>query len=251
MAHWHLVPSSCQAFSVRSVTFIAMKKQEFEIIQASPLKFFVVVMCGVGAILTIALLGSRMLPVHGKTLDSAWALFIITSGLFLLFRYGKKVIAVPTRITVTPESVSILNHKTGRETNIQLDQVAAYRPYLHNGNGELRLTLRDGRKETIRASNTLYGGQNLDGIIQAFEVEVAQQPPAVQTTAAVREPSFMEKPAATVLMLLLTAGLVWLTCAIIISDQPFKASALIAYSTYFTFAAQWYAARKRRQQRVS
>lgn len=227
-----------------------MKKQEFEIIQASPLKFFVVSMCGVGALLTIALLGSRLLPAHSKTFDSAWALFVITGGLFLLFRYGKQVIAVPTRITVTPESLSILNHKTGRETTILLDQVAAYRPYLHNGSGELRLTLRDGRKETIRASNTLYGGQNLDGIIQAFEGEVAQLP-AVQASGAVREPSFMEKPVATVLMVLLTAGLIWLTCAIISSDQPFKASALIAYSTYFTFGAQWYAARKRRQQRVS
>lgn len=226
-------------------------KQEFEIIQVSPLKLFAVLMCGVGVLLTIALLGSNMLPAHGKTVDSLWALSVIIIGLFLLFRYGKKLIAVPTRVTVTPESVSVLNHKTGRETNIPFDQVAAYRPYTYNGNGELRLTLRDGRKETIRASNTRDGRQNLNGIIQAFEEQVAQQPPAVQASGMVREPTFMEKPAATVLMALLTAGLVWLTWAIATSDQPFKASALVAYSTYFTFAIQWYAARKRRQQSAS
>lgn len=178
----------------------------------------------------------------------AWPFVVISGGLYLLFRFGKKLVAIPTHVTLASDSLTILNQQNGKESRIPFDQIALYRAANLNGNGELRLTLRDGSKQAVRANSRLYGEQDFDEMVRTFEAGMTKHHPlAGQDGGVIRETTFFEKSISMVLMVLLTAALAWLTWDIMTSDQPFKASVVIAYSTYSGFAASWYASREGRR----
>jgi hypothetical protein len=225
-------------------------KQEYELIQSNTGKLLLVWFGGFALVMVMAIKTSDWLLVDAsKNLHLAWFMVVILGGMFLLYRIGKAVSAVPMLVTVAQDHLTIAKPKSGEETRVPFAQIVAYRASSFNGAETLRLTLKDERKLQVKINSRLYEGQDFSGMVAAFEAAVGNfQQLAGPAVVVRRERNFFEKPLSTLLLGLLTAGLAWAVWAIVSKALPVKGNMFALLSSYLAYFAAWYAARERRNQ---
>ena len=225
-------------------------KQEFELIQSSIGKSLLVWLGGLPLVTAVAIGGPFwLLAGASKNLQLAWIGVIFPGGIYLLYRLGKAVSAVPTRVTVAADRLTIYKLRSSEETQVPFTQLAAYRASRLNGAQVLRLTLKDDRKLQVRINSQLYSGQDFDGMVVAFEAAVGHFQQGAGPAAAVRqERTFFEKPVSTLLLVLFTAFLVWAGWVVTTGPRPVTGNVFVCLGSYLTYLVSWYTARGRRNQ---
>ena len=225
-------------------------QQAFELIQSNTGKLLLMWMGGLALVTAVAIGGSVwLLAGAGPAPVAAWLGVVVLGGAYGLHRLGKTVSAVPTRVTVSPDRLTIYLPRSGEETPVPFAQLAAYRASRYNGAEALRLTLKDGRKMQIKINNQLHNGQDFAGMVAAFEAALGHYQQASGPAAAVqRERSFFEKPVSSWVFGAFTAALAWVGWFLATGPHPVKSSLFVALGSYISYATAWHGARARRNQ---
>lgn len=228
-------------------------KQEFELVQSNTGRLLLMWLGGLVLVTAVAIWGSvQLLAGAGKNIQFAWLGLVMVGGVYVLHRSAKAVGAVPTRVTVAPDRLTIYQPQSSEETQVLFSQIAAYRAWNYNGAHALRLTLKDERKLQLRINSQLHSDQDFGGMVAAFEAAIAHfQQESGPATLVRRERNFFEKPISTLLLVLLTAFLVGVVYVLVTKHLPVKGSLFVGLGSYITYLASWYAARERRNQAES
>jgi hypothetical protein len=224
--------------------------QDFELIQSNTSKLLLVWLGGIALVIAVAIMGLKLLGTGAsQNLELAWLMVSLLGGVYLLYRVGKVVSAVPTRVSVRSAQLTIVNLKSGEEIHVPFAHLMAYRASSFNGAEALRLTLKDASKLEIKVSSRLYDGQDFSGMVAAFETAVTHFQQAAGPASAVRrERNFFEKPISTLVLVVFTAGLVWAGWVVATGVRPVKGNHFMVVSSYIAYLVAWHAARERRQQ---
>lgn len=182
-----------------------------------------------------------------------WLVVLVVVGGYGLYRLLKRVGAESTQITVCADRLLVLHRKTGAAQEVVFDRIAAYRFTDFNNDVNLRLKLTDGSKMTFQVNELLHGGQNLAGLVQAFEAALSQHAASASETEAaivtVREKTLFEKPISTVLLVLFTGFMAWVTWQQHAQHRPVSSSVFSLWGIYSAYLVAWLFGRERRNEK--
>jgi membrane protein implicated in regulation of membrane protease activity len=225
-------------------------EQDFELIQSNTTRLLLVWVGGFALVIAVAIMGIKLLGAGAsKNLQLAWFMVVLLGGMYLLYRVGKAVSAVPTRVSVRSAQLTIVKPKSGEEIHVPFAHLTAYRASSFNGAEALRLTLKDASKLEVKVNSRLYDNQDFSGMVAAFETAVDHFQQAAGPASAVRrERNFFEKPISTLVLVVFTAGLVWAGWVVATGTRPVKGNHFMVLSSYIAYLVSWHAARERRNQ---
>ena len=168
----------------------------------------------------------------------------IVVGLVLYIR----AVTVPSLVSVAATQLTVYDQRRNQLV-LCLDyaDIAAYRHQTFNSTEELRLTCHHGERTSLKVAANLDLKGDFARMVQDFERQLAQAPAPAFPTAVprvvAREKSFLEKPVATVLLLLATVG-VGLLGWQVAEGHLTVGNVAGAFVGYVSFAVAWRAARR-------
>ena len=177
-------------------------------------------------------------------------IILVATGLYGLYRLLKRMCAEPMQVKVCADRLLVLNRKTGIEKEVEFVSIESYQFIDFNNEATLRLKLVDGRKMKLQVNGLLHRGQNLAGLVQAFEAALRQQVAIVSgaknPVVAMRERTFFEKPVSTVLLLLFASLLSWMAWEQHVHHRHVSGGMFSLWGIFSTYLAAWLVGWKRR-----
>lgn len=169
----------------------------------------------------------------------------IIAGMVLYIR----AVTVPSLVRISATQLTVHNQRLDQLVlRLAYADIAAYRHQTFNSTEELRLTRHNGERTSLKVAANLDLKGEFARMVREFEQQLAKVPAPTATTTlphlVAREKGFLEKPVATVLLLLATVGvglLLWQVAAGHLTIGQ-VVGALVGYGS---FAIAWRAARRR------
>lgn len=150
-------------------------------------------------------------------------------------------------ITLTDKALSIRSNQSTNEQTILLRQIKSYVYEEHNNSKLLALRLHSGKRIKFR-HNDFWGKDDFYALVVDFKkcIEHISNSSDEATVAIQREPSFYEKPVATVLGWTMVAAVVLITGIILFKGTKRTGwnSILLVYSSALSYLGPWLSARK-------
>lgn len=189
--------------------------------------------------------GAVLLAGYSWVIATIWFGVVLMGSLSAIKPIMRKHGSERVQITITDHALRVLNQKSGVEKQVPFGKVVAYRFTKMETGQELCLTL-DGKQRLRLSINTeFHKNQDLSGLVRAVKGALGRhQREQGLPKVDLRKKTFFERPVATVLLVVLAVGMVWMTGMLIFSDKPAKGSTFLAYGGFFSYAGAWLSARK-------
>jgi Na+/H+-translocating membrane pyrophosphatase len=189
-------------------------------------------------------------------------MLVLFGGGYAGYKRYKKAIIVPSLVSITDAELSVRNLLNDQTLlTVAYATIASYRYQSFNGTEELRLTLRNTGRVSVKANSTLANVGDFASMAQDFERQIVAMTAAMEVgqlasggeqadsaIRTVREKSFFEKPVSTICLVVFTAMLVLVAKQLITGTLPFKGIFLVVGGIYLSYLAAWLAASKQRKQ---
>lgn len=206
----------------------------------------------VGGLAILAAAGSTYFLVHSFYPESKQAgiagILVAALGVLVGLVLYIKAVTAPSLVSVAATQLTVYDQRRGQLV-LCLDyaDLAAYRHQTFNSTEELRLTRHNGERTSLKVAANLDLKGDFARMVRDFEQRLTQVPAPVSTTAAprvvAREKGFLEKPVATVLLLLATVGVGLLGWQVAAGNLTIG-NVAGAFMGYVLFVIAWRAARR-------
>ncbi|WP_426061991.1 hypothetical protein [Hymenobacter sp. B1770] len=221
-------------------------EQRIELVITRPGRMLLVWFGGLAVCISVAIAGVIAVERLGENAVIVWLVLIIGGSLFGLYWLGKRNGAKPVLLTLWEDKLLVQDLTTGRERDVHYDNIVSYQHSEFDGVELLRIKLKDGSKERI-GINDMHKHQTLSPLLKEFEAALAIHQRASNGAAkVVREKTFFEKSISTVLLVMLSGLMAWVTWMIFTSDKPLGADILGCYASFIAYAMAWCNARVQR-----